>query len=236
MHTPTELSAFFTVLSLSFVVALTGAMAPGPLLTYTIVKSVRSRKRGYLMGIWIITGHALIEAAIILLLLAGFSIVLQKDIAVKIIGVTGGAVLVLFGLSIIRDLYRDKIPDEFNDALLDQKTPDHQALAKRMVNNPVAGGALVSMSNPYWWVWWATIGFAFMMEFNVSFDNLSGFFAFFIGHEAGDLAWYAFISSLSFWGVRRLNRKVYYATLACCAVFMAGFGVYLGVSPFLAAT
>lgn len=230
-----ELSAFFTVLSLSFVVALTGAMAPGPLLTYTIVKSARSRKRGYLVGIWVIAGHALIEAAIILLLLAGFSLVLQKAIAVKIIGVTGGAVLVLFGLSIMRDLYREKIPDEFNEDFSDRETPEHQTLLKRAVSNPVTGGALVSMSNPYWWIWWATIGFAFMMEFNVSFDNLSGFFAFFIGHEAGDLAWYFFISALSFWGVRRLNRKVYYVTLGCCAVFMTGFGIYLGVSPFMAA-
>lgn len=231
-----DVPVFFTVLSLSFVVALTGAMAPGPLLTYTIVKSARSRQRGYLMGLWIIAGHALVEAAVILLLLAGFSIVLQKDIAVKAIGVTGGVVLVWFGLTIIRDLYREKIPDEFNEDAPSHEPSANQTLAKRMVSNPVAGGALVSMSNPYWWIWWATIGFAFMMKFNVSLDNLSGFFAFFIGHEAGDLVWYVFISALSFWGVRRLNKKVYYGTLACCAVFMVGFGIYLGVSPFMAAS
>jgi len=230
-----EWSVFFTILSLSFVVALTGAMAPGPLLTYTIVKSARSRRRGYLVGCWVIAGHALIEAVIILFLLAGFSMVLQKEIAVKIIGVTGGTVLVLFGLLILRDLYLNKIPDELTGAAPDPAPSAHQTMIKRAVNNPVAGGALVSMSNPYWWVWWATIGFAFMMEFNVSFDNLSGFFAFFIGHEAGDLAWYAFVSTLSYWGIRRLNRRFYYLTLACCAVFMAGFGIYLGLSPFLSA-
>jgi threonine/homoserine/homoserine lactone efflux protein len=230
-----ESSSFFTVLSLSFVVALTGAMAPGPLLTYTIVQSARARKRGYLVGVWVIAGHALIEAAIILLLLAGFSMILQKDIAVKAIGVTGGALLVLFGLSIIRDLYREKIPDEFNKDVSAPEAPEDQTLIKRAISNPVTGGALVSMSNPYWWIWWATIGFAFMLKFNVSLDNLSGFFAFFIGHEAGDLVWYVLISALSYWGIRRLNRKVYYVTLACCAIFMAVFGIYLGVSPFLAA-
>ncbi|MEW6076333.1 MAG: LysE family transporter [Thermodesulfobacteriota bacterium] len=230
-----DLSAFFTVMSLSFVVALTGAMAPGPLLTYTIVQSARTRKRGYLVGVWVIVGHALIEAAIILLLLAGFSMVLQKDIAAKIIGLTGGALLVMFSLMIIRDLYREKIPDEFTGEPPEPEAVENRALIKKALRHPVTGGALVSMSNPYWWIWWATIGFAFMMQFNVSFDNLSGFFAFFIGHEAGDLAWYALVSVLSYWGIRRLNRKVYYATLGCCAVFMAGFGVYLGISPFLAA-
>ncbi len=228
-----ELTAFFTILSLSFVVALTGAMAPGPLLTYTIAKSARSRKRGYLVGFWVIAGHALVEAAIILLLLAGFSIVLQKEAAVKVIGVTGGVVLVLFGVSILRDLYHKKIPDQFNKETPNPEDAGIQTSLKRLAGNPVTGGALVSMSNPYWWIWWATIGFAFMMEFNISFDNPSGFAAFFIGHEAGDLAWYVLVSMLSFWGVRRLNRKVYYATLACCAFFMAGFGIYLGVSPFM---
>ena len=229
-----ELSAFFTILSLSFVVALTGAMAPGPLLTYTIVKSARSRKRGYLVGVWVITGHALIEAALIMLLLAGFSFLLQEDMAVrKVIGVTGGGVLVWFGVSIVRDLYREKIPDEFNGNPLYQEPEGRETLASRVVGNPVAGGALVSMANPYWWIWWATFGFAFMVEYRVSFDNPSGLAAFFLGHEAGDLAWYMLVSALSFWGVRRLNRKVYYGTLAFCAVFMTGFGVYLGVSPFV---
>ena len=229
-------SLFFTVLGLSFAVALTGAMAPGPLLTYTIVKSARTRKRGYLVGVWVITGHALIEMAIIflLLLLAGFSTFMQKDITAKTIGVAGGVVLVLFGLSIFRDLYRERIPDEFdNDETPVPEQTDIRPRVQRMLSNPVAGGALVSMSNPYWWIWWATIGFAFMMQFNVSLNNFSGLFAFFIGHEAGDLAWYFFISTLSYWGVRRLNRRIYYGILGCCAFFMAGFGIYLGVSPFL---
>jgi threonine/homoserine/homoserine lactone efflux protein len=51
-------SNLFMIFSFSFLVALTGAMAPGPLLTYTIIKSAKTAKRGYLMGIWIIAGHA----------------------------------------------------------------------------------------------------------------------------------------------------------------------------------
>ena len=43
------LQACRVIFSLSFLVALTGAMSPGPLLTYTIIKSARSRGRGYRM-------------------------------------------------------------------------------------------------------------------------------------------------------------------------------------------
>jgi threonine/homoserine/homoserine lactone efflux protein len=231
---------FFTILLFSFTVALTGAMAPGPLLTYTIIKSARARKRGYAMGLWIIIGHAIIEGIIIVLLLAGLSVLLREPVAVKTIGVIGGTVLVLFGISIIRDIVQEKLPVAFEAPL--EKTPglspgvpdDATAVStlNKIVDNPVIGGALISMANPYWWVWWATIGFAFMTQFDVSLTNIPALAAFFIGHEAGDLAWYLLVSTLSFWGVRRLNKKVYYGLLGGCAVFMMGFGVYLGVSPF----
>lgn len=233
-------AAFFTILLFSFTVALTGAMAPGPLLTYTIIKSARARKRGYAMGLWIIMGHAIIEGVIIVLLLAGLSVLLREPAAVKIIGVIGGTVLVLFGLSIVRDIVQEKLPVDLEMPL--EKTPgitpgvsgDAPAASaiKKIVDHPITGGALISMANPYWWVWWATIGFAFMTQFDVSLNNIPALAAFFIGHEAGDLAWYLLVSALSFWGVRRLNKKVYYGLLGGCAVFMMGFGVYLGISPF----
>lgn len=59
-------SAFWVIFSFSFLVALTGAMSPGPLLTYTIIESAKRERRGCLMGLWIITGHALQEMGIII--------------------------------------------------------------------------------------------------------------------------------------------------------------------------
>ena len=226
-----EPTLFLTVFSLSFVVALTGAMAPGPLLTYTIIKSARTAKRGYAMGAWVILGHAVLEAGVVLLLLTGFSFVLQHQLATKIIGGTGGLTLIAFGLFILRDLYLEKTPVDFDT--LDSEDEAETSSVQKIINNPVAGGFLVSMANPYWWVWWATIGLAFMTKFQISHHNLPLLVAFFVGHEAGDLAWYLLVSALSFWGVRRLNKKFYYLLLAVCAFFMMGFGVYLGLSPFL---
>ncbi|MHA1241923.1 MAG: LysE family transporter, partial [Promethearchaeota archaeon] len=55
---------------LSFLVALTGALSPGPLLTFTIYKSLK-QKRGYLAAIYILLGHATIEFTLIIALLAG---------------------------------------------------------------------------------------------------------------------------------------------------------------------
>lgn len=225
------ISVFWMIFSFSFVVALSGAMAPGPLLTYTIIKSVKSGSRGYLTGIWVIAGHAALEIMVILLILMGFSFILENPLVIRVIGVMGGVILIYFGGTIIRDIYRGKIPADFigsGEKMEISTIP----MKNRRLDNPVIGGILVSMANPYWWVWWATIGFAFMIQFEISFNDWPRLIAFFLGHEAGDLVWYLLVSILSFFGVRRLNKKVYYLVLVLCSVFMIFFGFYLGVSTF----
>jgi threonine/homoserine/homoserine lactone efflux protein len=228
---PNYLSVFWTIFSFSFFVALTGAMAPGPLLTYTIIKSVTARNRGYLTGLWVIIGHAALELVIIIFLLMGFSFVLKNVFIVRTIGVVGGVILVYFGGSIIRNAYLKKIPTDFLKPAHNPDDPATKGKSKGL-ENPVIGGIMISLANPYWWVWWATIGFAFMIQFDISFTEWPNLLAFFLGHEAGDLAWYLLVSILSFFGLRRLNQKAYYGFLVFCSVFMIFFGVYLGVAPF----
>ena len=58
------------IFTISFLVALTGALSPGPLLTFTIYKSIK-QKRGYISAIFILLGHATIELSLIIGLLAG---------------------------------------------------------------------------------------------------------------------------------------------------------------------
>ncbi len=225
------ISSFWTVFSFSFLVALTGAMAPGPLLTYTIIQSAKTRHRGYLMGLWIITGHAILEAGIIILLLLGFSFVLKNIVVVRVIGVAGGLILTYFGCSIIRNVWQGNISADFLDPF-EEDSQAGSSLENKGLENPVIGGMMVSMSNPYWWVWWATVGFSFMIQFDISFKEWHKLIAFFMGHEAGDLIWYLIVSTLAFFGLRRLNKKIYYGILVCCGIFMILFGLYLGISPF----
>lgn len=231
-------SLFWLIFSFSFLVALTGAMAPGPLLTYTIIKSGQTPKRGYLVGLWVIMGHALVEMVIIVGLLCGFSHVLQKPIVVRTIGVAGGTILIWFGISILKDLFMGTVAVDFFGSSEKNFLPEKDFSSGKVDNynpglsNPVIGGITVSMSNPYWWVWWATIGLAFMTRFDISFNNPIKLMAFFVGHEAGDLIWYLAVSFLTFFGLRRLNKKIYYGILAFCGGFMIFFGLYLGISPF----
>lgn len=207
------------VFSLSFLVALSGAMAPGPLLSYTIVKSLRTRHRGFLTGAWVIGGHAVLESVLVIGLLLGVAELLRSRITVRIIGTLGGLFLVVMGAMIMRNVLRNRGQGEPEDPLF-------------VKSHPVIGGILVSMSNPYWWVWWATVGFAFMARYRISLENWKLLLAFFFGHEAGDLAWYLSVSTMVYFGRNYLKTKVYAAVLFGCGMFVSLFGLYLGVAPF----
>jgi len=142
----------------SFLVALTGALSPGPLLTFTIYKSLK-QKRGYLAAIYILLGHATIEFALIIALLAGASLIFQNIIFLTLIGFIGGIFLVIYGIFAIRGVLKTDFDTEF---ILEEN------LVKGYKGNSYVGGILVSLSNPFWTFWWAVIGLSLMVSFDIT--------------------------------------------------------------------
>lgn len=201
----------------SFLVALTGALTPGPLLTFTVYKSLR-QKRGYLAGLFIILGHATIELILIFALLGGASLLFQNLIFLTIVGIVGGILLIIYGLLTARNTIR-------TDFSVDVDMNENKL--KGYKGNSFIGGIIVSLSNPYWTFWWAVIGLAFMVNFNISFSNPLALVLFFVGHELGDIVWYLPVSTFVYLGGRSLNPKIYKYVLLVCAGFMVIFGIYM---------
>jgi threonine/homoserine/homoserine lactone efflux protein len=223
-----SLSSLWIVFSLSFVIALSGALMPGPLFTYTVARTLRAPRRGWLIGVRVIAGHAALEGVLLLGLVLGVVEFLRAPLAIKIIGVVGACLLVYMGVGLIREMIRNR------GMVVSEKEAISQAggsLVSRL--DPVAAGALVSMSNPYWWVWWVTIGAAFLLRFDISLRTWPVLLAFFLGHELGDLAWYTAVSTALSLGRRRIRGGVLSVILGACGATIIGFGVYLGISPFL---
>ncbi|MBA7696351.1 hypothetical protein ES703_104998 [subsurface metagenome] len=155
----------FELFIFSFLVALTGAISPGPLLTFTIYKTLKSEKKGYLIGILVVIGHAALEFVLILLLLTGVSFFLQNITILILIGLIGGFLLCFFGIMVIKDVLKNRI----NIEIKKEDTMDIKGYSR----NSILGGILVSMSNPYWWLWWAVIGLSFMINFNITFVSFN---------------------------------------------------------------
>jgi len=74
----------------SFLIAFSGAASPGPVLTITLAESA---KRGFKVGPLIVLGHAILEVPVVIAVVVGIGTVLQGPVAVRILGVVGGAVL-----------------------------------------------------------------------------------------------------------------------------------------------
>jgi threonine/homoserine/homoserine lactone efflux protein len=233
------LSDVWIVFSLSFVTSLSGALMPGPLLTYTIARTLRTQRSGWLTGARVIAGHAALEGVLLCGLVFGVVEFLRAPLAAKIIGVLGAALLLYMGIGLLRETLRGGgIDITGTDAAADGATGPGGSPVRRggLVGrlNPVLAGALVSMSNPYWWIWWVTIGSAFLLRFDVSWQRWQALLAFFLGHELGDLGWYLFVSTALHLGRRSIPRGFTAVLLAFCGVAIIGFGAYLGISPFLA--
>ena len=221
-----DLQGLWLVLFLSFVVALSGAVMPGPLFTYTVAKTVQSRRRGFLVGLWVTLGHAALEALLIVGLLAGVSELLGNQVVLRVVGGLGCLLLLYMGVGLLRDAILRRVPE-----LAGPSSADSAVRGTGLQRLPAAlGGVVVSMSNPYWWIWWATVGSAFMVQYRIGWRAWPLLVAFFVGHEAGDLAWYLAVSSLLYWGKRRLSARLYLGILAACGVFIIAFAVYLAVS------
>jgi threonine/homoserine/homoserine lactone efflux protein len=224
--------ALWIVFSLSFLLSLSGALMPGPLLTYTIVRTLRTERGGWLTGARVIAGHAALESVLLCGLVLGVVGFLRAPVSAKIIGLGGAALLLYMGIGLIRETLRGKGIDLSPG---DPETGAEPARKKSLVGrmDPVVAGALVSMGNPYWWIWWVTVGAAFLLRFDITLARWPALVAFFLGHELGDLGWYSTVSTLLHLGRRNIPRGLTAGILSVCGVAIIGFGAYLGISPFL---
>lgn len=195
----------------AFMVGLSGAMMPGPLLTAAIAESTQ---RGFWAGPLIILGHAILELALILALLAGLSAFITKASVGLVISLVGGVFLLYLGFTMMRDSLAGRVS-------LDTETAVGNA-GKLM--HPVPVGIFVSLSNPYWTIWWATIGLTYL---TLAMKNgMMGVAAFFSGHITADLLWYSLVSGLVAGGKRFLSQKVFNLILSFCGLFLLGLGIY----------
>ena len=203
----------FSLFSIGFVIGLTGAMAPGPLLTLTIGESA---KRGGVAGPLVVLGHAMLEFALLMLIVFGAANFLNSKLLFSLIALGGGVVLIYMGCSTIWGLK--------NYQLSVGGPRDGKGL------HPVLAGVIISLSNPYWFIWWITIGMGYVM-FARGF-GVHGILVFFAGHISSDLVWYSFISYGIQFGSRFLSLKVIKAALLTCSIFLVLFGVFFIVKAY----
>ena len=204
--------SLIAIFSSSFLIALSGALMPGPLLTVTVSES---SQRGAVTGPLVILGHGILELALVLALLSGMAPFFKRDEVFVVIALAGGIILFWMAISMFRSL-----PDLRLDFAEEEQKP----------KNLIVAGIILSLANPYWTIWWATIGLGYIMH-SVKF-GIAGVVAFFIGHILADLAWYTLISLSVAKGRAFFSDTIYRRLIGFCAFFLivfAGYFFYSGL-------
>ncbi len=196
------------VFGASFAAGLSGALMPGPVLTATVAQTLR---RGRWAGSLIVLGHAFPELAILGLLLAGGDRILSRPIVLGAVGVLGGLCLLAMGIDILR--HRKQAIQATEQTLSEA---GGQAAPLR---HPVFDGIVLSLTNPYWLLWWATLGLGMAGQALDSL-GLAGLVVFFIGHIAADYVWYTGVSFAVAAGRRVLPPAFFQGLFTVCGVAM----------------
>lgn len=198
----------------AMVVGFSGALTPGPMLTLVISSAA---EKGFWTSVFIVVGHAVLELAVIAALFLGLIRYLENPLIARVIGIVGGIFLLYLGVDILVSVIRKRFIIDFK-SIIKKRT-----MNVRSTGIIMARGIMMSLMNPYWYIWWISIGAAFIIK-SVKFE-FSGVTAFFTGHISADFIWYLFIGFLISTGRRFFNQKIYNGILIACSIFL----FYLGI-------
>lgn len=188
-------------LAMVVLISLSGVLVPGPNMAVVIGRGVGDRFAGARVSL----GHAVAELPLIVALFLGLEALGDPDV-ITVIAVIGGSILIVTGMQTLRDRHRVL------------------RVAAQGEGSTVALGFLTSVSNPYWWLWWATVGAA-LITTAVSF-GIWMLPAFMLVHIGVDLLCYQVVSMTMSATAERVDS----AWLKWAAIVSGGimltFGVY----------
>jgi len=197
---------------LSFVITIvvltaSGALAPGPLFFATISHGT---KHGAKSGLIFSVAHTLVEFSLIMLFALGLLTVASEPTVKLIIGLIGGCALIAFGVIQIKNSISTKT-DEI-------KKP------KTSYRHLFIIGLVFTGLNPYFILWWLTVG-AQLITIALEFAALLGVVFMFICHVWMDYVWLTGIAHFAKKGTDVMSLKWYRPLMVIFGVVLIYFGI-----------
>jgi len=227
------------VLLASFLVGLTGAVSPGPMSASILGMS---HQKPLLSTAGLVAGHGIVEAAIIVGIIFGLSsLPYQNGIALL-----GCVIIVILGILQFRSEPGQQAAGERKGSSergsdgpdLERQSREEPDLERRSrevtdlkrpaigwgaaARAPFIAGIVLTLSNPYWWIWWLTFGAGFLAL-------QPAYAAFFVGHISADLVWFGILAFTASRGAKILGEK-YRWVVKGSGIAMAAFGVFFAWS------
>lgn len=188
-----------TLLIETVLISLSGVMAPGPITAATVGKGSESPHA----GAWVAVGHGLVEFPLIAAVFYGLGRFLDYPYVKRAIAFAGAVLLLVTAVGILRSIKRV------------ETKPGTYA------RGPVLVGALLSLGNPFFLIWWATVGAALIIR-SARF-GVMGLVAFSVLHWLCDFSWCYALSALSFRGGRSFGARFQQSILVVCGLSLLAF-------------
>ena len=147
------------------------------------------------------------EFPLMILIVLGMDKILKSTSTQVVIGLAGGTFLLIMAIQMLNSL----------------RQAVSQA-AKPTKGGPIAAGVLLSAGNPYFVLWWATVGLA--LATTARGLGVWAFVLFAVLHWLCDLAWLCALSWASFKGSVLLGPIIQRIVLVMCSVALLAFGAF----------
>lgn len=193
-------------------VTASGALAPGPLFFAAISHGAKLGARG---GLAFAVGHTLFEFPLIILLALGLNTIVSEPVVKLLTGVIGGLALIVFGVMQIRDCLTSRFG-----------VPKSRGT---VFHNPILIGLVFTGLNPFFIVWWLTVGGSLIFE-ALELALLPGVILMYAFHVWMDYAWLTAVAHFARVGINTIGARWYRAIMAFFGVVLIYFGITFLVS------
>jgi threonine/homoserine/homoserine lactone efflux protein len=189
-------------------ISASGVLAPGPLFFTNLLYGTRQGPRS---GIKMAYGHTVVELPLVILLAAGLFTSTVVSQYAGTIGLLGGIGILGFAslqiLGVIRKKSLQTLP----------------AMASN--KSPFVAGIALSALNPFFLVWWFTVGLKLIAD-SAAFGFVAGIAILFALHIWMDYAWLASTAFVASKGSSVLKSKYYPLLLLALAAVLLYYGVH----------
>jgi len=201
-------------------VSASGVFSPGPLLFANLALS---KYGGFWSGIKIAIGHTIIELPVIILLSLPFVVFSPVNMTfsiVKIISFIAGAFLIVFAILYVVRIIRA------NDS-------PHTAINTSRIQNPYLAGIMFTSLNPFFIVWWTTVGVKLISDSISLLGHPAGIAFLFFVHIWMDYAWLGLSSYLASRGFNIIRSEYHKFITMLLTVPLFYYGIYFVLGSFI---
>ena len=189
---------------LVIIISASGVMMPGPLFVANISSGLHGGTR---TGIKMAVGHTVVEFPLVILLgIGAFSLEVFPEFR-TMISILGAITLFIFGALQFKSIFEKK---EFPKS--------------KISRDPVFTGILLSAFNPFFIIWWITVGLKLISD-AVLIWAFAGILIVFALHIWMDFAWLGTVSFLASKSFKILSNKNYKIMMTGLSVMLIYFGI-----------